>query len=238
MTYSLTYVSDKSPNHIKNQDSLGVWQRENVLFAALADGMGGLSKGELASNTVVSDLKEWFYQIDLNFNFSDKEIADSLTKAVMTINHKVKQYGTDNNINLGSTLVCVLIKNQDLLIFNIGDSRAYLISDELKQISEEQTVAYRDLKMGRITPERLHDHPQLHVLLQAIGTNENLLPHIEYYSLENEVILLASDGFTNKIEDSEILKWTETKDSLLESISKLRDKGEVDDISALVIRSG
>ena len=177
----------------------------------VADGMGGWSNGEVASNIIVNKLKEWFE----NLNEKEKKCfyngIGGLRKSLQkTIKNDIQSDVLDKTKFLGgSTLVCAVVGKDETLIANIGDSRAYYIKNgKIEQISREDTVSYEKLEQGKLpSKEATRFDRDSNQLVQCIGMNKKELksPHMQVIkNNEYDMILLFSDGVTDCLSDEDI----------------------------------
>jgi len=195
-----------------NQDGVSVkivnTLQGKMAFAILCDGMGGLSKGEVASTTVISAFNEWFYyQLPkLSKNpISDSIIREQWGNIVVEQNRKLGRYGAGQGIRLGTTIVVMLMTQTRYYILNIGDSRAYEISDTVHQLTEDQTFVAREVKYGRMTEEEAKVDSRRSVLLQCVGASDDIYPDMFFGDpKDNAVYMLCSDGFRHEITPDEI----------------------------------
>ena len=141
MRFSTVADTDIGINKTTNQDSLlikhAIYENIEVLMAVVCDGMGGLSKGELASATVIRTFSDWFAKV-LPFELQclDFQILSSkLTLLLKDINARINDYGQKNGVNLGTTVSEILFIGDKYLIHHIGDSRIYHINSAVKQLS-------------------------------------------------------------------------------------------------------
>lgn len=195
-----------------NQDSALLLEAKsdvgNVLLAVICDGMGGLAKGEVASAAVIRSFKDWFYtQLPEIMTLSDPKdrIFSSWEKIAFGCNDRIHDYSAKNSVTMGTTLIALLILGDKYYIINIGDSRAYRISDSLVQLTKDQTFVQREMDMGRMTYEEAKNSPQRNVLLQCIGASNFIEP--DFFSGDvhtGEVYMLCSDGFRHIISSDEI----------------------------------
>ncbi len=182
----------------------------NVLLAVICDGMGGLAKGEVASSAVIHAFKDWFNnELPRILTLEDPKdrIFSSWEKIVFSCNDKISAYGRSNGVSMGTTLIALLLIGDRRYIINIGDSRAYCISDSLAQLTKDQTFVQREMDMGRMTYEEAKNSPQRNVLLQCIGASNFIEP--DFFSGEvrpGEVYMLCSDGFRHIITSDEIFE--------------------------------
>lgn len=184
----------------------------NFKMMVVADGMGGEQKGEIASDIIVTNLKNWFESLTesqkCKYFYSTEKAKENLSKEIMSKIQNNVEKGT--NYQGGSTLVCALIGKYNTMILNIGDSRAYIAkNNKLFQVSREDTVANIHLEKGIIpTKEASRFDEESNILLQGIGMNpKNLIP---LYSkvVKNEdydLLLLFTDGITDCLSDDNIV---------------------------------
>ena len=108
---------------------------------------------------------------------------------------------------MGTTLVAVLFWGTDYYIINIGDSRVYSISDNLYQLTKDQSFVQREMDMGRMTYEEAQVSPQRNVLLQCIGASNIIEPDFYMGKLSSgQIFMLCSDGFRHIISEAEFFE--------------------------------
>lgn len=194
-----------------NQDSALVMEAEtdigNVLLAVVCDGMGGLAKGEVASSAVIRAFSQWFENelpYVLALEKPKDRIFSSWEKIAYSCNDKISNYGKSLGVSMGTTLVAVLFAAGHYYIINVGDSRAYCITDRLYQLTKDQTFVQREMDMGRMTYEEAMNSPQRNVLLQCVGASNIIEPEFFWGNYEeNQVFMLCSDGFRHLITENE-----------------------------------
>ena len=178
----------------------------------VADGMGGHSKGEVASNTIVEMLKDWFMQLTDEqkacYETSVDELREDLLKQ---INESIIPSVKDKTSNSGgSTLVCAIVGKNDTMVLNVGDSRAYIAKDgDLKQISREDTLTQEKLELGRLPNKDIaRFDPESNQILQSIGIDYGELPEPYVVILDNDsydILLLLSDGVSDCLSDEDLI---------------------------------
>lgn len=237
-----------------NQDGMSVkvidTPQGKMTFAILCDGMGGLAKGEVASTTVIAAFNDWVYnQLPA---LCRKPIEDSVIKSqwesiVVNQNKIIGAYGARQGIRLGTTIVVMLITQTRYYLLNVGDSRAYEISDTLYQLTEDQTFVAREVQLGRMTPEEAKVDPRRSVLLQCVGASDQVYPDMFFGDAkQNAVYMLCSDGFRHEISPDEIYErfhpnvLTDTSlmdDSARYLIELNKQRAERDNISVVLVRT-
>jgi protein phosphatase len=215
---------------------------ELPFFCVLADGMGGHSKGELASSLAVEYVSGKLHEI-----FDEKEITadmgELLAGIVQKANVKIYLESLEQNdaAGMGTTLTILVIEEDNLWIAHVGDCRAYVYRDKnLIQLTVDQTVAQEMLDSGSLKPEELSGHPRRNILTQALGIPEFLQPEIiKFERKKQDRYILCSDGLYGQVSDQEILNAVKSsKDP--QAVSELLlntalENGGEDNITVLVI---
>jgi serine/threonine protein phosphatase PrpC len=236
-----------------NQDSLLIKVADTpvgkVVLAVICDGMGGLSKGEVASASVICAFSEWFDH-ELPSQMAKEELNDipyRWERLIKEQNQRIAEYGKSIKIQLGTTLTALLlIESKFTLIGHVGDSRVYRIHHRLEVLTEDQTVVAREMKRGRLTPEQAKSDPRRNVLLQCIGASKLVVPEFLYGHPEpGEVYMLCSDGFRHMITEAEIFHAFSpdvlTDERVMEQKAKElvelnKERREMDNITVLLIK--
>ena len=237
-----------------NQDSLSVMvlntPQGKMAFSILCDGMGGLAMGEVASAAVINAFRRWVYE-DLpklcNAPLEDVTIRSQWEKIIQEQNQLIKNFGARQGIRLGTTVVAVLLTQNRYYVLNVGDSRAYEITNCLRQITSDQTFVAREIALGHMTPEEALVDPRRNVLLQCVGATKYVQPvFIHGKAAANMCYMLCSDGYRHEVTRREIgdaFKPTLNTNEVVmkRNISALVElniaRGETDNISALLIRT-
>jgi protein phosphatase len=205
-------------------------------FLLVADGMGGHAAGELASSTTVAIVA----QMD-----NSKEKLEDLESKLIEI-PKVISKELKNSINkdssragMGTTLTVAVIQENFLKISHVGDSRAYLVRNkQISRITKDQTYIQSLVDNNEITESEAKNHPQRSLLLQAIdGITESMPVITSTEILENDKIILCSDGLTNVVTDEEILEIVNQFDyvgAVSALIEKALENGGPDNITVIV----
>ena len=228
-----------------NEDSFligGFKDGEALGYALLADGMGGHNAGEVASSTAVNTVKQ-----ELEKTLSETEhdkIIYNIMSSIDYANTKVFDLATSdiNKAGMGSTFVAAYIAGDKLYIANIGDSRAYLITDcETTQITVDHSVVQELVERGSITQEEAAIHPDKNIITRALGTEEFVDADFFEYSLKkDDYILLCSDGLCEMVNDSlfsEIIKkYDSLEDAARELVNIANENGGRDNITVVILK--
>lgn len=237
-----------------NQDSLSVKVINTSLgkmsFAILCDGMGGLAKGEVASASVIRAFDAWVANelpLLCGKTLNENEIRMQWEKILLSQNVMIKTYGARQGVKLGTTAVILLLTEDNYYVMNVGDSRAYEITDTLKQLTLDQTFVAREVALGNMTPEQAEIDERRSVLLQCIGASEEVYPDFFVGQTKiNATYMLCSDGFRHEITPDEIFERLQPgvlmNDSVMnqntiELIELNKQRYERDNISVVLVRT-
>lgn len=221
-----------------------------MVFAILCDGMGGLEKGEVASAALVKAFDVWVQQklpMLCEQGIEDSVIRSQWSEIISNMNRRIGAYGVHQGVRLGTTAVVLLLTQTRYYILNVGDSRAYELSGQLKQLTNDQTFIAREVAMGRMTMEQALQDERRNVLLQCVGASDEVYPDLFFGDVEeNAVYMLCSDGFRHEITQEEIYRGLQPSALLNESAMKQnaaalielnKDRGERDNISVVLVRT-
>ena len=254
MNYIISAATDVGIKKNTNQDSLTVKKinayGKKMAFALLCDGMGGLSKGEVASTQLVRVFDNWVMEelpLMMQTGIVEQRIREQWNHIVQTQNNIIMNYGKSQGVSLGTTVVAILITDERYYIMNVGDSRAYQITNYVKQLTKDQTVVAREVEMEMITQEQAEIDPRRSVLLQCVGASDVVNPEFIFGDTRKDATyMLCSDGFRHEISQGEILEYLEpdkvTDENIMKNnmehlinLNKLRM--EQDNISVISIRT-
>ncbi len=228
-------------------------EKGNILFASVCDGMGGLAKGEVASAAMVNAFADWF-ENNLPELLRDcggqalqeEKLWESWSALIDKTSRTIESYGRGIHVALGTTAVGVLIMGEDYYTLNVGDSRVYLLADQIYQLTKDQTYVQRELDSGRMTFEQTLTDPQRSVLLQCIGASALVKPVFSHGKTSaGHVFMLCCDGFRHVISPGEFYKAFYPAQMTSERVMKQRleemtrlniERREDDNISAILIR--
>ncbi len=224
-----------------NQDAFFVQVLSNgAAFAVVCDGMGGASAGDIASKTATEIISQYFLN-SYSPNMSFDDIVKLLNNAINSANFEVFSLSQkDENLKgMGTTAVVALVTETQAIICNIGDSRAYLAGDELKQITRDHSVVQSLVESGKLSPEQARTHPEKNIITRALGVEDTVLCDSYCVPLgENENVLLCTDGLSNLVDSNSILRIFKNNalDKITEQLIKEANiNGGRDNITAAVI---
>lgn len=254
MDFLTAYHTDVGIKKATNEDSLCLKLADTslgmVAFAVVCDGMGGLSKGEIASASVLNAFSAWF-DTELPSFLAKRDYDGIRTRwgdIVKEQNTKIAQYGRQKNCMLGTTLTALLIIGDEIFIIcHVGDSRVYHIKNEgLQVLTNDHSLVGQEVRRGIITMEQAENDPRRNILLQCVGASKRV--ETEFFAGKpnpNEVFMLCSDGFRHKLSSKEIydeLRPAKLTDEpvMAQKAKELTDlckqRGETDNITVLVLK--
>ena len=222
-----------------------------ISFACVCDGMGGLQKGEIASCKAIRALENWFMEeLALMQNMDEQELWNtverSLRRLLVKVNADIRRYGKHRGIRLGTTLTALLQIGNRYLTMNVGDSRIYLVDrKEAVAITKDQSLVRQKLDEGLITRKEADSDPERNILLQSLGTGQEVIPEIERGELWGDTtVVVCSDGFWRTLKEEDIHgrlcpQMCVTPDDMLQECRKLAElafeRREEDNISVAVL---
>src|SRR5687767_13843611 len=180
-----------------NEDSLLV--RTDRGLWAVADGMGGHEKGDVASAMVTDALM----RLPIVYGLDD--LLDSAVAAIVSVNRQLIALASSNGVQrtIGSTVVGLAVANGQFRCFWAGDSRAYRLRDgHIAQLTRDHSLVQDLVYAGMIEPDQAHHHPNGNVITRAVGVLEDLkVDTVSGEARPGDQFLLASDGLTRLVED-------------------------------------
>lgn len=224
-----------------NEDYADVLSKDGVVLLAVADGMGGHQAGEVASEMALKCLRIAFDEFDVTLekDLAKKWIGRVYEEINLLIHNEAEREAA--HAGMGTTLVITLIHPDYILIGNVGDSRAYVVTpdDTLLQITEDHTLVAELFRQGELTEEEVANHPNKNIVLQAMGTEKKI--SVDIFDLAGGIpsrILLCSDGLSGMIDDDEIevlLKQDEDLRTIgTQLIAAANENGGKDNISVVL----
>ena len=235
-TFSMTDTGQKRK---VNQDY--VYTSENPVgnlpnLFIVADGMGGHAAGDYASRftteTVVSDISDSHETNPIRLIRHAYEVANA---AIIEEAHRLPDHE-----GMGTTLVVATIIDDTLYVANVGDSRLYLIDDRISQITRDHSLVEEMVRAGEIRENEARSHPMKNKITRAIGGDEEI--RVDFFDIklkEGDVILMCTDGLTNRVEDEDIRMIVRSSSDVVSAVQGLvkraNDNGGSDNIGIVII---
>ena len=202
-------LTDPGCTRTQNQDAYQIEPLDkNTLLCVVCDGMCGAKSGNVASSLAVDVFTQEVkrsWTSDMDQERLDQMLHSAVKLANFTVHDQAKQF--EDFTGMGTTLVAVLIKNKQVTVVNVGDSRAYCIDEDgIRQITTDHSLVQLMVERGEIPPEKARDYPGKNLITRAIGTEPIVLCDIFHEELSRgDYVLLCTDGLSNTMDDQEML---------------------------------
>lgn len=224
-----------------NEDYVGIFPKGEDTLVIIADGMGGHLAGEVASRMTV-DLLGAAWESAENLANPD-QVENWLVTNLKIINEKIYRHANENPEcqGMGTTLVVAVVNDKFSTIGHVGDSRCYILNENgFSQLTDDHSLVNELVKSGQITRSDAEHHPRKNVILRALGTEPKVDIDVKTITFEeNDLLLLCSDGLTDKVSDSDIEMILQSEASLEEKSDQLvklaNDRGGDDNITLAII---
>ncbi|NLK27715.1 MAG: Stp1/IreP family PP2C-type Ser/Thr phosphatase [Clostridiales bacterium] len=203
----------------------------------VADGMGGHNAGDYASRFCVE-----FFTQRIRTSENSSPIA-TIETAIKETNDNLRKIAKDKSEleGMGTTFVVATIFDKTMYVANIGDSRLYVIGNEMRQITEDHSLVEAMVKTGELNRDQAKVHPNKNIITRALGANETVEPDFFEVNLENgDIVLMCSDGLTNMLEDEmieKIIRENSSPEIAAETLVKQANQnGGKDNIAIILIK--
>ncbi|MEW9050423.1 MAG: Stp1/IreP family PP2C-type Ser/Thr phosphatase [Neobacillus sp.] len=236
------FMTDQGRVRLHNEDAGGIFlNRDGNRLAIVADGMGGHRAGDVASEMTISQLKqEW--EAANGIRTAD-EAETWLKEQITSVNSMLLDHAMNHSEcdGMGTTIVAAISTNRFVTIANIGDSRCYLLNESgFKQVTEDHSLVNELVRSGQISREDAEHHPRKNVLLRALGTEKTVEMDIKTIIFEEgDILLLCSDGLSNKVTEHEMMGILQSEKSLERKagtfISRANENGGEDNITLVIV---
>ena len=208
--------------------------------AAVADGMGGHSAGEVASAIAIEELAALGSRGPWE---NETAATDDLKQAILRANRRIREMAaSDRKLNgMGTTLVALLEDGDMVHVANVGDSRGYLLRQgELSQVTVDHSLVQELVDDGRLSPEDAERHPQRSVITRALGIDPEVEFDLFTYKLQiGDRLLLCSDGLSDVVEPTQIrnvlLRVRNSHQAARKLVTVANEQGGPDNITVIVV---
>lgn len=204
----------------------------------VADGMGGYKAGEFASKNTIDTI------INEVMRSNEKSPIKILQNAIQCANLRIRTKSTsdENFRGMGTTLVLGYFDGKQLCVANVGDSRLYVIGDEMRQITTDHSLVEEMIRMGGLERSKARLHPDKNIITRVIGVANQV--DVDFFEVDDvrdgDLVLLCSDGLTNMLEDSEIEEIVRGEGSISTRANRLVEaanrNGGKDNIAVVLVQ--
>lgn len=208
---------------------------ENLFI--VADGMGGHKAGDYASAYTVNAIAR-----EVGQNEEDRPVK-ILNEAIVRANNEVfeKAHTNEDFSGMGTTCVVATICDNTLYVGNVGDSRLYVIGDEITQVTRDHSLVEEMVRLGEIKKEDARNHPDKNIITRAIGAEKDVL--VDFFEVElkeGDYVLMCSDGLSNMIDDKGIFSIVKAGSGVTDIADELirvaNQNGGKDNIGVVLIK--
>jgi len=224
-----------------NQDAFFTGElSDGSAFAVVCDGMGGANAGNIASETAVKGISEYVLK-SYRATMDSEDIAKMISNAISSVNIEIYDMSLKSpNLNgMGTTAVVALVRDSFAVIAHVGDSRAYLVDENITQITRDHSIVQTLLESGKLTPNEAKVHPKKNVITRALGAEENVVSDCDIIDINTgQSLLICTDGLSNFVEPAEILKTfndTRLNDVAQRLVDIANENGGGDNIAVVTI---
>ena len=204
-------LSDVGQKRKHNEDYIGFYEPHRIAdlktygrLYVLADGVGGATAGDVASQYTVTKIIYTYYQ-----KHTDDDPGAWLRRAIEEANAEIFAQNRDRSDHreMATTVVAAIIRGDELNVANVGDSRAYVIRGEsIEQITEDHSLMAEMINDGVITTEQAATHPYRNVILRSVGAYETVQVDLFVRQVAPEdILVLCSDGLTHLVSNRELV---------------------------------
>jgi protein phosphatase len=234
-------ATDPGPVRDQNEDAVAFetvtdTAAGDLLLLAVADGMGGYQRGEVASEMAIAAFRERFESADT------QDIVLMLKQAFRQANERIYANGSasgEHNM-MGTTLVAGIVRDMDIAIGNVGDSRAYLVrAKSLTQVTNDHSLVAEQVAMGVMTQAEARESQHKNIVTRALGHRQRVEVDVfEITLLPEDRLLFSTDGLHDYLEDNEIVDILLTmppENAAREMVDRALRAGSTDNVSALCV---
>ncbi len=222
---------------------------DNGVVLAVSDGMGGALAGEVASKMAVESVCEKILHEDVDETLTpeayEHHLVAKLYNATIYANYLIHQQGRSDPQfqGMGATFTGMGVTPNAVDIIQVGDSRAYLVRNgKIYQVTKDQSLVQQLIDAQQISAEEAETHTLKNVILQALGAQNEIYPvSARLAPSKNDVVLLCSDGLSNKVTAASMQRIvTENIDQLevacAELVTEANENGGEDNITVILAK--
>ncbi len=240
-------ITDIGRKRAQNEDNMlavlpedtSVMGQKGALFV-VADGMGGHTRGERASEMAIQIIRDTYYQDN-----STDDIPTSLGNAVKQANKLIYQANQDENATgengMGTTCVAAVLKEDTIYLANAGDSLAYLINDQqISQLAEDHSWVVEQVRKGIMTEEEALQQHSRSVITRSLGASPDVDVYFTSAQLHaGDTLVLCTDGLHTLVSEQEMRDIVERytpEESAKRLVARANENGGPDNITAIVVQ--
>ncbi len=221
----------------QNQDNFTAQELpDGRIVALVCDGMGGARAGNVASSMAVELFME-------EFRSAGGEDRERMLRAADRANREIYRRSLQDPecAGMGTTLVGALAGEEEAVVLNEGDSRAYYVSGgTITRVTRDHSLVEDLVERGELTREEARSHPHKNLITRALGAEPDLMADSFRQPVgPGDALLLCSDGLSNVVTEQELLEQVgrEEPEKCCERLLQMAlDRGAPDNVTAVLIR--
>ena len=241
MQLSVAARTDVGRIRAGNEDSLYAVANEARGLFIVADGMGGHAAGEVASSMAVQIIAQ---ELEPLASIDEPGAVERMAQAVHDANRAIyeRTMSESEKQGMGTTTSILMLSDAGYLIGQVGDSRIYLLRDgQLRQLTKDHSYVQEQVDAGYLTPEQARYHPYSNVITRCVGASDSVEPDTFVGEVQaGDIYLVASDGLTGMVEDPQLRKIFETRQTpgrMVDAmITEANRRGGLDNITAIIVQ--
>ncbi|MBN1284086.1 MAG: serine/threonine-protein phosphatase [Anaerolineae bacterium] len=209
----------------------------------VADGVGGAAAGDVASRYAVRKALAYYYAPEGQVEEMDGQDPQArLIQAVQVASADIYEFSVPRAQPMATTLVAALVRGGELLVANVGDSRAYLVrGDQIRQVTDDHSLVAQKVRQGQVAPEHAAAHPQRNLLTRTVGGGASVEVDVFAGPLRmGDIVVLCTDGLTRYLPDEEIAQHVRTlrpQQAVDAMVALANERGGKDNITVLVLQA-
>jgi len=247
-TVTFAHLTDVGRVRARNEDFLGAFEPDDpqILHSrgrlfVVADGMGGHTRGDLASRLAVQTLHAAYFTPQRS-----EPLPEALRVSVQIANEIVyRESGVEaGHEPMGTTLTAVVIRDHEAFLAHVGDSRAFLVRGrQIRQLTEDHSLVAELVREGVLSAAEAEGHPSANVVLRAIGLAEDVASEVQgpLPLRHGDTLVLCTDGLSRQVRAHEIRRTAESQlpQRACEAlVAMANERGGPDNITVQLIRFG
>jgi protein phosphatase len=208
--FRIDYAGLSDPGRVRRCNEDGMLLLPDAGVFAVADGLGGLDAGDLASRTALENLED-LYTVQQAGNarhpsFFQAGKKTSLEETIAIVNTRTYQEKMAVGRNMATTLAMVQLQEATVGLAHVGDSRIYhWRAGVLERATSDHSLVNEMYRKGALTADQVEQSPQRHVITRAIGAEASVRPTVQQRPVvQGDLLLLCTDGLTGMVPDGHI----------------------------------
>jgi protein phosphatase len=203
-TFSFNSFASTHQGNVRNLNEDSILSMPESCLWAVADGMGGHSAGDVASQQLIKELEVLPNQSTLS------EMVNAVDDALLKANFELRTYSRNNlnGLTIGSTVVCLVLKEKIGAVLWVGDSRLYRYrKGVLEQLTRDHSEVQARIDSGILSAEQAEKSTMKNILSRAVGAFDELAIDVNAFTIHaDDLFLLCSDGLYNELSTRELQK--------------------------------